>query len=75
LAVAEALCDWLANVLQMVDPWLSAADMDKGVKWRQVINGELERTDFGLKAPELQPHLEVRSQSCPPQVWLQKEIF
>jgi hypothetical protein len=48
LAVAEALRDWLPNVFQMVDPWLSAADMEKGVKWRQLITGELERTDFGL---------------------------
>jgi hypothetical protein len=47
LAVAEALRDWLPNVIQMVEPWLSASDIDKGAKWRQSINGELEKSDFG----------------------------
>jgi hypothetical protein len=48
LAVAEAQRDWLPNVFQMVEPWISAGDIDKGAKWRQAITGELEKSDFGL---------------------------
>ena|SRR5689334_7768015 len=32
----------------MVDPWLSAGDVDKGAKWAQAISGQLEKSDFGL---------------------------
>jgi TIR domain len=46
--VAEALHDWLPNVLQNVKPWLSANDIDKGAKWRQAVTGELEKSNFGL---------------------------
>lgn len=46
--VAEALRDWLPNVLQDVKPWLSTSDIDKGEKWGQVIAGELQKSNFGL---------------------------
>src|SRR5215472_19191834 len=45
---AEALRDWLPDVLNIVDPWLSAADVEKGAKWRQVISGELEKANFAI---------------------------
>ena len=47
-AVAEALRDWLPNVFQSVDPFLSASDIDKGSKWRQIVSGELGRSNFGI---------------------------
>jgi hypothetical protein len=47
-AVAEALRDWLPNVFQMAEPWISAADIEKGTKWAQAITGELEKSDFGI---------------------------
>jgi hypothetical protein len=47
-AVGEALRDWLPNVIQNLDTWMSAADIDKGAKWRQVLNGELATANFGI---------------------------
>jgi 5-formyltetrahydrofolate cyclo-ligase len=46
--VAEALREWLPNVLHMVEPWLSSTDIEKGAKWRQVVSGELENTHFAV---------------------------
>jgi hypothetical protein len=47
-AVAEALRTWLPDVLPMTEPWLSAADIEPGAKWRQAISGELETTNFTI---------------------------
>jgi hypothetical protein len=47
-AIAEALRDWLPNVLFATDPWLSAADIEKGAKWNQVVSGELENSNFSI---------------------------
>jgi hypothetical protein len=47
-AVAEALRTWLPDVLQSVDPFLSAEDIEKGAKWRQAISGELAETNFAI---------------------------
>jgi hypothetical protein len=32
----------------MAEPWLSAADIEKGAKWNQVVNGELEQSNFAI---------------------------
>jgi hypothetical protein len=48
LAVAEALRDWLPDVIQSVDLFLSAQDVDKGKRWRDSISGALTATDFGV---------------------------
>ncbi len=47
-AVAEALRDWLPEVLQFVDPFLSTEDIEKGAKWSQVLSGELEKATFSI---------------------------
>lgn len=46
--IAEALRDWLPALFESVDPYMSARDNDAGVRWGQVISGELEETDFGI---------------------------
>lgn len=47
-AVAAALRDWLPSVIQAVKPWLSSADLEKGVRWSTVLSEKLERTDVGI---------------------------
>lgn len=47
-AVAEALHDWLPNVVQEVEPWLSSADITPGVRWPLEVGRHLEASDFGI---------------------------
>jgi hypothetical protein len=47
-AVAEALRYWLPKVIQNLEPWLSAADMEKGTRWRSEIASQLEQSDIGI---------------------------
>jgi Bacterial regulatory protein, Fis family/TIR domain len=47
-AVAEALRYWLPNVIQALEPWMSADDIDKGTRWRSGIANELERSSVGI---------------------------
>lgn len=46
--MAEALRDWLPDVIQQVRPWMSATDIDAGVRWTSKIGKELESSDFGV---------------------------
>ena len=46
--VAEALRDWLPNVIQSVDPFMSASDIDKGSRWLDDLATHLEAAQFGL---------------------------
>ena len=46
--VAEALREWLPNMLQAIDPWMSAEDIDKGARWSSDIAGELSNTRAGI---------------------------
>ena len=77
---AEALREWLPNVLQVVDPWMSAEDIDKGVRWSSDITEELTKSTAGiicitaenLEAPwlhfeagALSKDIEKRSLVCP----------
>ena len=48
--VAEALRDWLPNVIQQVKPWLSSQDIKAGSKWQAELNKQLTDTRFGIFA-------------------------
>jgi hypothetical protein len=47
-AVAEALRDWLRNVIQAVRPWMSTSDIDKGARWSSEIAHHLETSRVGI---------------------------
>ncbi|HEX4806877.1 MAG TPA: TIR domain-containing protein [Conexibacter sp.] len=46
--VALALKDWLPSVLQVVEPYVSSEDIDKGARWSSDISKELEASSFGI---------------------------
>ena len=46
--VAEALRDWLPNVIQGIEPFVSSKDIDKGSNWSSELLRELSDTDFGI---------------------------
>jgi hypothetical protein len=46
--VAEFLRYWIPEVIQAVQPWMSAEDIDPGVRWSAEIAGELEASKFGI---------------------------
>ena len=46
--VAEALRDWLPNVIQSVTPFMSASDIEKGSRWPNDLAIHLEKSQFGL---------------------------
>jgi len=61
-AVAEALCEWLPQVIQTADPWIST-DNEKGNRWNSEISANLEATDCGddgihhpRRGHAIQPH-------------------
>lgn len=46
--LAETLREWLPNVIQALDPWMSSEDIDKGASWYVDIVSELESSYFGI---------------------------
>lgn len=46
--IAHGLRQWIPNVLQAVDPWMSDVDLDAGVTWPTELFTELEKSDFGV---------------------------
>lgn len=46
--VAEALRDWLPSVIQSVNPFVSAIDIEKGARWSSEVAIRLEKSQFGL---------------------------
>jgi hypothetical protein len=46
--VAEALRYWLPKVIQAIQPWMSANDIEKGARWRTDIANELEQSSVGI---------------------------
>lgn len=47
-AVAKALHEWLPEVIQGLEPWMSEEDIEKGTAWNAVIRHELQRANFGI---------------------------
>ncbi len=48
LQVAQVLYNWLPQVLQAVQPYLSVEDTAKGTYWPTVVKHELGESDFGI---------------------------
>jgi TIR domain len=46
--IAEALKDWIPNVIQAAQPWFSDTDIYPGTKWSAEIAKELEVSKFGV---------------------------
>ncbi|HEU4562487.1 MAG TPA: toll/interleukin-1 receptor domain-containing protein [Longimicrobium sp.] len=46
--IAEALRKWLPDVIQNIEPWMSAADIDAGARWNRHIEDELKTTQVGI---------------------------
>ncbi|WP_051946421.1 TIR domain-containing protein [Verrucomicrobium sp. BvORR106] len=46
--VACTIRDWLPSVIQVVEPYVSSEDIDKGVRWTSDIAGELEGSNYGI---------------------------
>lgn len=47
-ALAKALRDWLPQVIQEVEPWVSDEDIEKGKRWSAVLSDELEASSQGI---------------------------
>lgn len=47
-AMAKALKDWLPNVIQAVDVFLSSEDIAKGSQWFAELGKELDESEFGI---------------------------
>ncbi len=46
--IAEALRYWLPKVIQAIQPWMSANDIEKGTQWRAGLTNELEQAGIGI---------------------------
>ncbi len=46
--VAELFADWIPNVIQVVDPYYSPVDNDKGKRWNDEIAAKLESSLMGI---------------------------
>jgi len=46
--LAVAVHDWLPNVLQAVEPWISSEDIEKGSRWSSEIAARLSEVNFGI---------------------------
>jgi hypothetical protein len=46
--IAEALRNWLPNVIQVIEPWMSKEDIKSGGRWSPEIMTHLEASKFGI---------------------------
>lgn len=46
--MAHALRDWLPNIIQSIDIWMSESDIDIGSRWGPDLDKELEKSQFGI---------------------------
>lgn len=48
LSIAKSLKEWIPNVIQIAEPYVSAEDIDKGSRWASDISKELDDSSFGI---------------------------
>ncbi len=48
LKVAKELGEWMPKVIQAIEPWLSADDINKGGRWLKELSDNLEKCNFGI---------------------------
>lgn len=46
--VAEALSDWISDVIQQAKTWTSADNIGAGARWSREVDEQLSGTDFGI---------------------------
>lgn len=46
--VAELLDDWIQNVIQTINPWMSSKDIDRGSLWFTEISDQLSAISIGI---------------------------
>ena len=46
--MADALRDWLPNILQAAEPWSSSSDIDAGARWTPALDKQLQETQLGV---------------------------
>jgi len=46
--IAITIRDWLPNVIQCVEPYVSSEDIDKGSRWHIDISKQLDSTSYGI---------------------------
>lgn len=47
-AVASKLREWLPDVIQNIEPWMSRHDIKAGERWDKELSGELNDSKFGI---------------------------
>jgi len=47
-AVAEALREWIPDVIQAAEPWISSADIESGARWSLDLAKQLDQAQFGI---------------------------
>lgn len=45
---AEALRQWLPDLVSFFEPWLSSEDVDKGARWQAELATQLQQTNVGI---------------------------
>jgi len=46
--MAEALRDWIPDVMQACEPWISSEDIDPGARWSSDLAKQLDEIQFGI---------------------------
>lgn len=45
---ALALRDWIPNIIQAAEPWMSEIDIGAGERWNPKVSGELKESNYGI---------------------------